>query len=178
MNGTEAFQYTVLDAVSKYIITRDTTLDTPNWQLDEWIPRIQEVGQIMDTTDVSFQQAYAKKVKVLMYTGMADDGVSPYNTIQFYDGLVADLGQKKVDKFLRFYTVPGFSHGFGPFSASFDSLTVLRAWVEDGVEPGQLTVTDTNAATQGRTRPLCEYPTWPRFDGGDPASASSFTCVS
>ena len=34
MNGTEAFQYTVLDAVSKYIITRDTTLDTPNWQLD------------------------------------------------------------------------------------------------------------------------------------------------
>ena len=178
MNGTEAFQYTVLDAVSKYIITRDTTLDTPNWQLDEWIPRIQEVGQIMDTTDVSFQQAYAKKVKVLMYTGMADDGVSPYNTIQFYDGLVADLGQKKVDTFLRFYTVPGFSHGFGPFSASFDSLTVLRAWVEDGVEPGQLTVTDTNAATQGRTRPLCEYPTWPRFDGGDPASASSFTCVS
>ena len=70
----------------------------------------------MDTTDVSFQQAYAKKVKVLMYTGLADDGVSPYNTIQFYDRLVGDLGQKKVDKFLRFYTVPGFSHGFGPFS--------------------------------------------------------------
>ena len=177
MNGTEAFQYTVLDAISKYIITRDTTLDTPNWDLEPWIPRIQEVGQIMDTTDVSFQQAYAKKVKVLMYTGLADDGVSPFNTIQFYDRLVGDLGQKKVDKFLRFYTVPGFSHGFGPFSASFDSLTVLRAWVEDGVEPGQLTVADTNAATAGRTRPLCEYPTWPQFDGGDPNSASSFTCV-
>ena len=90
----------------------------------------------MDTTDVSFQQAYAKKVKVLMYTGLADDGVSPYNTIQFYDRLVGDLGQKKVDKFLRFYTVPRIQHGFGPFTASFDSLTVLRAWVEDGVEPG------------------------------------------
>ncbi len=178
MNGTEAFQYTVLDAVSKYIITRDTTLDTPNWQLEDWIPRIQEVGQIMDTTDVSFQQAFAKKVKVLMYTGMADDGVSPYNTFQFYDGLVENLGQKKVDSFLRFYTVPGFSHGFGPFNASIDSLTVLRAWVEQGVEPGQLTATDTNAATAGRQRPLCEYPTWPRYDGGDPALASSFTCVS
>lgn len=177
MDGTEAFQYTVLDAVSKYIITRDPTLDTPNWQLESAIPRIQEVGQIMDTTDVSFQQAYAKKTKVLMYTGMADDGISPYNTIQFYDRLVADLGEKKLDKFLRFYTIPGFSHGFGPFAASFDSLPVLMAWVEDGVEPGQLTVADTNAATQGRTRPLCEYPAWPRFDGGDPASAASFTCV-
>jgi hypothetical protein len=62
-----------------------------------------------------------------MYTGLADDGVSPYNTIQLYDRVVADLGPKKLEKFLRFYTVPGFSHGFGPFNASFDSLSVLRA---------------------------------------------------
>jgi pimeloyl-ACP methyl ester carboxylesterase len=177
MNGTEAFQYTVLDAISKYIITRDPTLDTPNWDLEPWIPRIQEVGRIMDTTDVSFQQAFAKKVKVLMYTGMSDDGVSPYNTIQFYDRLVADLGEEKLDDFLRFYTIPGFSHGFGPFNASIDSLPALMAWVEDGEEPGELTTSDTNVATLGRTRPLCEYPAWPRFDGGDPDSAASFSCV-
>lgn len=177
MNGTEAFQYTVLDAISKYIITRDPTLDTPNWDLEPWIPRIQEVGEIMDTTDVSFQQAYAKKVKVLLYTGLSDDGISPYNTIQFYDRLVADLGERKVDDILRFYTIPGFSHGFGPFNASLESLPALMAWVEHGEEPGQLTVSDTNSATLGRTRPLCEYPSWPRYDGGDPADAASFTCV-
>ena len=90
---------------------------------------------------------------------------------------MADLGEKKLDEFLRFYTIPGFSHGFGPFNASVDSLPALMAWVEQGAEPGQLTVSDTNAATLGRTRPLCEYPAWPRFEGGDPNTAASFSCV-
>ncbi|HEY0202499.1 MAG TPA: tannase/feruloyl esterase family alpha/beta hydrolase, partial [Burkholderiaceae bacterium] len=30
----------------------------------------------------------------------------------------------------------------------------------------------------GRTRPLCEYPTWPRYNGsGDTNLAASFTCA-
>jgi hypothetical protein len=28
----------------------------------------------------------------------------------------------------------------------------------------------------GRTRPLCEYPRWPRYRSGDPESAQSFVC--
>lgn len=177
VDGTQAFQYTVLDAISKWIITRDPTLDTPTWQLEPWIERIQAVGQIMDTTDVSYQQAYAHDVKVLMYTGLADDGIGPENTFQFYDRLVADLGERKVDRFVKFYTIPGFSHGFGPFTASIDSLTALMAWVEDGVVPSEMTATDTNAATLGRTRPLCEYGTWPQYVEGDPNLAASFSCV-
>jgi hypothetical protein len=177
VDGTQAFQYTVLDAISKWIITRDPTLDTPNWQHEPWIDRIQAVGQIMDTTEVSFQQAYAQDVKILMYTGLADDGIGPENTFQFYDRLVADLGERKVDEFVKFYTIPGFSHGFGPFNASIDSLTALMAWVEAGVEPAGMTATDTNVATLGRTRPLCEYGTWPQYAGGDPALAESFSCV-
>nr|WP_311548340.1 tannase/feruloyl esterase family alpha/beta hydrolase [Paraburkholderia sp. Cpub6] len=31
---------------------------------------------------------------------------------------------------------------------------------------------------RGRTRPLCQYPAWPSYNGaGDVNSASSFTCV-
>lgn len=176
MSGGEAFQYTVLDAISKFIITRDPSYDTPDFRLDEWIPRIQEVGEIMDTTDVDFKHA-VNHTKVLLYTGMSDDGISPYNTIQFYDRLVDDLGERKVDRFLRFYTIPGFSHGFGPFNAAFDSLPVLQAWVERGEAPSELTVSDANSATQGRERPLCEYPAWPQYQGGDPDSAASFACV-
>jgi hypothetical protein len=177
VDGTQAFQYTVLDAVSKWIITRDPSLDALTWELEPWVDRIQEVGQIMDTTDVSFRQAYAHDVKVLMYTGLADDGIGPENTFQFYDRLVADLGERRVDEFVKFYTIPGFSHGFGPFSASIDSLTALMAWVEEGIEPAGMTATDTNAATLGRTRPLCEYGTWPQYTSGDPNAAASFTCV-
>ena len=38
-------------------------------------------------------------------------------------------------------------------------------------------VSDT-AGVPGRTRPLCEYPTWPRYSGaGDVNQAASFSCV-
>lgn len=173
----DAWHYQVGDTNAKWFVTKNPTLNYLDFDLHAYQDRVQELGTIMDTTDVSFQQAYAKKVKVLMYTGLADDGVSPYNTIQLYDRIVGDLGQKKVDTFLRFYTVPGMSHGFGPFVAGWDSLTALQNWVEKGAAPGPQTVVDTNAATAGRTRPLCEYPTWPKYTGTDPNSAASFTCV-
>ena len=51
----------------------------------------------------------------------------------------------------------------------------LDAWVDGGIAPGNLVVTDNN---NGRTRPLCEWPAWPKYDGvGDVKSAASFTCV-
>jgi feruloyl esterase len=38
-------------------------------------------------------------------------------------------------------------------------------------------VTDTYASP-GRTRPLCEYPFWPKYKGtGDIDKAASFTCA-
>jgi hypothetical protein len=173
----DAWHYQVGDTNAKWFVTKNPTLDYLDFDLHAYQDRVQELGTIMDTTDVSFQQAFAKKTKVLMYTGMADDGVSPYNTIQLYDRIVADLGQKKVDSFLRFYTIPGMSHGFGPFVAGWDSLTALRNWVENGVAPGPQTIVDTNVATANRTRPLCQYPTWPQYIGGDPNAATSFSCV-
>jgi feruloyl esterase len=53
----------------------------------------------------------------------------------------------------------------------------LEGWVEKGRPPRNLVVTDT-AGVPGRTRPLCDYPTWPRYRGaGDVNEAASFACV-
>jgi hypothetical protein len=50
--------------------------------------------------------------------------------------------------------------------------------VTRGKKPGLQVVTDTNSATLGRKRPLCEYPAWPKYNGsGDPSQAASFTCT-
>ena len=91
---------------------------------------------------------------------------------------VKQFGQAGVDSFLRFYMIPGFGHGFGPFNAKIDSLTVLRDWVEKGEAPKNLTAVDGNA-NASRSRPLCEWPKWPKFTGaaGTENSAASFTCV-
>ena len=83
-----------------------------------------------------------------------------------------------MDSFLRFYMIPGFGHGFGPFNAKIDSLTALQDWVEKGKAPAGLTATDGNP-NANRSRPLCEWPKWPKFTGapGTENNAASFTCV-
>ena len=63
---------------------------------------------------------------------------------------------------MRFYMIPGFGHGFGPFNAKFDSLRALQKWVEKGQAPSGLTAVDGNP-NAGRSRPICEWPKWPKF---------------
>jgi feruloyl esterase len=48
--------------------------------------------------------------------------------------------------------------------------------VTKGIAPKDLTITDLTPATAGRTRPLCEYPQWPKYIGGDQNLATSFSC--
>ena len=80
--------------------------------------------------------------------------------------------------FCSYYEVPGYGHAVSTvFNATWDSLTALENWVEKGVAPKAQVTTDT-VGIPGRKRPLCEYPTWPRYRGaGDANDAESYVCV-
>jgi feruloyl esterase len=82
--------------------------------------------------------------------------------------------------FARFYMVPGMAHGGGGgnFEPGADLLGAVDAWVTKGKPPSAQFATDTNKTTAGRSRPLCEYPAYPRYNGsGDVNLAASFTCA-
>ena len=65
-----------------------------------------------------------------------------------------------------------------PFIPSWDAMGALDRWVTDGAAPGVLVGTDTNRATLGRSRPLCPYPTYPRYGGsGSIDNASNYACA-
>ncbi|MGC5223396.1 tannase/feruloyl esterase family alpha/beta hydrolase [Micromonospora sp. DT81.3] len=177
IDGSEALQYIILDQTSKYIVTRDPSLDTMAFDPADWADRIQEVGKIMDVTDVSLEPFRARGGKILLTHGTADDFITPHNTIQYYERQVAAFGEEKLDSFLRFYEVPGWGHGQGPFNAKYDGLGTLTAWVEDDVAPTGLVAFDANEGAN-RSRPMCEYPSWPQYTGsGSIADAASFQCV-
>ncbi|WP_408636253.1 tannase/feruloyl esterase family alpha/beta hydrolase [Pelagibacterium flavum] len=74
---------------------------------------------------------------------------------------------------------PGEFHWGAPFNPQIDTLTALDNWVENGIPPSGLVMVDgTNSETRGRTRPVCEYPAFPRYNGdGDIDEASSYHCV-
>ena len=99
-------------------------------------------------------------------------------TEEYYERLQARMGPAEVDKFARYYEVPGYGHAVSStFNAAWDSLTALENWVERDTEPSAQVVTDT-AGVPGRTRPLCDFPEWAQYNGtGDLNLAASFTCV-
>ncbi len=177
----DALLYNAGAATAQYIITRDPSLDAlifdPNASA-ALRARTQKVATIMDVTDVDLTPFRRKGGKIILVHGTADDFISPHNTVAYYQRQRSSQGREALDSFVRFYLVPGFGHGMGIFNAKYDGLQVLEDWVEQGKAPGVLTAVDENPATKGRTRPMCLYPAWPRYDGTGPVDlASSYHCV-
>ena len=178
LSGKEPLLYTAGDQTAKFIISRNPKLDTMTFDPKQWQARIATVASIMDVSDVSLERFKAKGGKIILTHGTADDFITPHNTELYYQRQVKQFGTAGVDSFIRFYMIPGFGHGFGPFNAKIDGLKALQDWVEKGQAPKGLTAVDGNP-NANRSRPLCEWPTWPKFTGapGSESSAASFTCV-
>lgn len=170
--------YSVGEQTVKYIITRNPDQDAMTFDEKEWQDRITEVASIMDVTNVSLEKFRAKGGKLILTHGTMDDFITPHNSVAYYERQVEEFTQPVVDTFIRFYMIPGFGHGFGPFNARFDTLQALKDWVEKGQAPDQLTAIDENP-NANRSRPLCPWPGWPKFTGvpGTENDAASYTCV-
>ena len=170
-----------MDQFMKYAVVRDPTGTFDTLSIDPENPgpyanRISELSTQLDTsTDIS--AFVARGGKLLLAHGLHDVLVSTRTTEWYWDALQAQFGPTGVRDFARFYEIPGLGHAFGAaFTPGWDSLTALEDWVEFGIAPEDQVITDT-AVNAGRTRPLCEYPTWPKYNGsGDENLASSFTC--
>ena len=165
----------------RFFVTRDPgylalTFDPQNPGIYQQRVSFLTNAQQANGTDLSAFQS--KGGKLLMMHGTADALVSTRATEDYYKRLVTRMSAAKVSDFVRYYEVPGQGHVTGAFAAGWDSVKALEDWVERGVTPPAQVVADTNTATKGRTRPMCEYPTWPKYNGtGDVNAAASFACV-
>jgi feruloyl esterase len=64
------------------------------------------------------------------------------------------------------------------FIPAWDELGALDEWVSNGVAPETLLGSDIAPATNGRTRPICRYPGYPRYLGkGSINLAANFRCM-
>nr|WP_309099444.1 tannase/feruloyl esterase family alpha/beta hydrolase [Fredinandcohnia onubensis] len=166
------------DRVIRYMIMQDPNLDTQKFDPNEYKEDIHKASQLLDATNPDISEFKDSGGKLILVHGTSDELVAPQGTINYYNNLVNEFGQDTLDQFMRFYMVPGYAHGGGSFVMNSDLLTVLDKWVIDGERPSNLVTADQNSATYGRTRPLCEYPTYPQYNGsGDVNTAASFTCV-
>jgi feruloyl esterase len=171
------------DSFTRFFIARDANFDTLNFDITQpgvHLPRVQQVSALMDATSTDISAFVARGGRWIMAHGLVDPLPLASATSEYYESLVAKYGRATLDKTMRYYTIPGFGHLGGQFAAEngIPALDALEAWVERGVEPGTLVVTDANTGPVNRSRPMCIYPAWPKYKGsGDKNVAANFDCV-
>jgi pimeloyl-ACP methyl ester carboxylesterase len=177
----DALLYSAGAATSKYVVTRNPQLDALTFDPTAWKARIQAAGAILDVTDIDLTAFRRKGGKIIITHGTEDEFITPHNSDAYYERHLAMQGRTQMDSFVRYYKIPGFSHGFGTFNARYAGLATLDSWADKGIAPKILLATDENPGAFNRTRPMCPYPNWPKFTGPAGASlndAANFTCVS
>jgi feruloyl esterase len=132
-------------------------------------------GRLTDTPYWTNLNTYLDRGgKMLFFHGVSDFWFSPLATWDYYERAAKTNGAAFTDA-SRFYMVPGMMHCAGGNSFDqFDLLTPLVEWVEHGQAPQ--TVVAHRRAPSTDARPLCPYPSYAAYQGGDPAKAESFAC--
>ncbi|OVZ60631.1 hypothetical protein CDO44_07845 [Pigmentiphaga sp. NML080357] len=175
---------------ARYVIARDPDFDVRAYDPLAFASRIQQVSEWMDSTNPDLSAFFKRGGKLIIRENTGDFAQSAAAGIDYYESVVARMGQSDVDKFLRLYVSPASSHGGRAASrttgeevpTSHDLLETLDKWVAGNVAPGDslLQVRRDTAAPHAvlAARPMCRYPAFPRYVGGDRREAASYRCSS
>ncbi|HEU0058745.1 MAG TPA: tannase/feruloyl esterase family alpha/beta hydrolase [Hyphomicrobiaceae bacterium] len=164
----------------RHVFARDAKADIASYDPDQHMSRIREVSALMDSTNPDLSAFAEQGGKLIVLEHMADYAQSPYAGIRYFQAVESKLGAERVARFMRLYTAPGVDHVGSGAPANVDMLSVLVAWVEQAHAPGELTVTEQSLEASPKTvraRPLCRWPTWPKYKAGPVDEAQSFTCA-
>jgi feruloyl esterase len=163
----------------------------------------QKFATVLNSNDPNLKPFQSHGGKLILYHGWNDPGISPLNSINYFESVQATMGKQQADSFVRLYMVPGMQHcaggpgpdDFGEFGITsandpqHNMYLALEQWAEKGTAPSTVIASkierETPAASAGAgpagkvkmTRPLCPYPQQAKYKGkGDPNEAASFTC--
>lgn len=151
--------------------------------------RHEQIAEWLDSTAADLSAFRERGGKLLVTVG-TDDTIAPSGEqLNYYQSVIDTMGRAAVDDFARLYVLPQTGHGLTGRSASingngeliepepiptgFDAFALLRNWVENDIAPG---MSETVTGTTG-SRPMCSYPSYPRYIDGNPSQADSFRCA-
>jgi feruloyl esterase len=172
------FQFTFQDQYLRFFIFSDPAYNSMTFDVDTDPIFLEPTADLLNATDPDLSEFKAAGGKLIMYHGWADHALTAVRTIQYYNDVIRAVGNKnKAEDFFRLFLAPGMHHcGGGPGLNSFDVLTPLESWVEQGTAPDAI-IAFHGGPGVARTRPLCSYPKIAVYNGrGDINDAANFTC--
>ncbi|NTI64964.1 tannase/feruloyl esterase family alpha/beta hydrolase [Agrobacterium rhizogenes] len=168
-----------------------------------YFDRLRPLHPFYDATNPDLSAFEKAGGKLILWHGLADQHISPINTIAYYQAVEKLLGAKRAAQFTRLYLFPSMYHcegGEGP--NKIDLLTPMLNWVEKGTAPQEIVARQTaDGDTSGfgqpngappkdatkkptakssdkivRSRPVYPYPYTTKYKGkGDRNLAASYT---
>ena len=162
----------------RYLVYQDPDWDWRTFVLDRDAAKAHAINKNVDELNPHLAD-FAKHGKLLLYHGWADQQVAPGSTVDFYHQAVEQSGDAPpASNWIRLFMVPGMGHcsgGEGP--DTFDKISVIEQWVEQGRAPDKIIASHWTAGKPDRTRPLCPYPQTARYQGsGSIDDVANFAC--
>ncbi len=164
----------------RYVVYHDPNWDWRTFDLERDAAMANAANKDVDDLDPHLASFAKHGGKLLLYHGWADQQVAPGSTVEFYQSAAALSGDPaQASNWIRLFMAPGMAHcsgGEGP--DTFDTISAIEHWAEQGQAPAQIVAAHHNAAREvDRTRPLCPYPQVARYKGtGSIDEASNFSC--
>ena len=172
----------------RFFVARDPSLDPAGYDPRQYKVRVEEVSEIIDSTNPDLSVFFARGGKLILRENMGDLAQSPLAGINYFQSVVARVGQAVVDQSARLYISPASTHAGqatsmatgAPVPTMVDLLDPLDRWVTKGEPPPDALVQTLKAVEAPyevrASRPMCLYPNYPHYVGGDPRQNTSYAC--
>ena len=164
----------------RYIVFKD-----PRWTIEQFKTGADLASaddaddNAINALDPNLKPFIDRGSRLIQYHGWADPQISPGNSVQYYQQVSAALGGPgKLNGAYRLFLAPAMGHcGGGEGPNTFDMVTAIEQWVEQGKAPDSIVASHATRGAVDRTRPLCPYPQVATYKGsGSPDEAANFTC--
>jgi feruloyl esterase len=165
----------------KYVIAKDAAWEPSRFNpaIDIDLAHAADPGDVLGSTDPNMRAFFARGGKLLLYHGWSDPQVTPYNTIDFFQKVVAAQGGAGVGTSIQLYMLPGVNHcQGGPGTDNFDRMGAMEEWIKTGTAPKRIEAWHVTNGTTDRTRPLCPFGQVAKWNGtGSTNETANFACV-
>jgi feruloyl esterase len=173
----QATHWKAADGFFRFMVMGDSKYDAMTFDYDRDKKNLEKLAPLVDAEDADLRPFARRGGKLILYHGWSDPDISPLNTINYYRRMEDVTGQG-TRSFARLFMVPGMQHcGGGPGPDSFDAVSAVERWVEEGEAPQRIVASHSTQGLVDRSRPLCPYPQVAVYGGkGKATDATSFVC--
>ena len=145
----------------QFMVFNNPAWDYKTLNFDEDMAKVVAIEQgRINVLQPNLSSSRARGGKLIHYHGWADQQIPSASSTRFFQAMESKQGGRAdFNDYYRMFMVPAMGHcSGGPGTTTFDMLTSLEQWVEQGKAPNRSRRRRSSTAKSCEPGPLCPYP--------------------